>query len=109
MSSRSRVDKIVHANWQSQLIEEVFPGIKAASVWQGEVRGKAVVVTIEPGGKWQGIDIHETSSEEIFVVSGIFNDGKQDYEAGTFIHYPLGSSHVPQSNTGCILFVFYPD
>ena len=102
-------EKIAFANWRSQPTQEIFPGIKATSVWQGETKGKAVVVTIEPGGKWQGFDIHETSSEEIFVVSGTFNDGDRSYEAGTFIHYPLGSSHVPQSDTGCILFVFYPD
>ena len=109
MSNRPKTDKVVYANWHSQPTQEVFPGIKAVSVWQGEDKGKAVVVTIEAGGKWQGVDTHETSSEEIFVVSGVFNDGDRNYEAGTFIHYPLGSSHVPQSNTGCMLFVFYPD
>jgi len=100
---------IVYANWRSQAMQEIFPGIKAADLWQGETKGKAVVVIIEPGGKWQGFDVHETSSEEIFVVSGVFNDGDRNYEAGTFIHYPQGSSHVPQSDTGCMLFVFYPD
>ena len=38
-----------------------------------------------------------------------FNDGVRDYPAGTFIHNPAGSSHVPQSRTGCVLFVFYPE
>ena len=109
MSKRKQTDKIAYANWHSQPMQEVFPGIKATDLWQGEDKGKAVVVNIEPGSKWQGVDVHETSSEEIFVVSGVFNDGKQDYEAGTFIHYPLGSSHVPQSDKGCVLFVFYPD
>lgn len=108
MSNRQQTDKIIYANWQSQPMQDVFPGIKAASVWQGN-KAKAVVVTIEPGGKWQGLDVHETSSEEIFVVSGVFNDGDRNYEAGTFIHYPVGTSHVPQSQTGCVLFVFYPD
>jgi len=107
MSDRQE-DKIAFANWQSQPTEKIFPGIKATSVWQGKTKGKAVVVAIEPGGKWQGVDVHETSSEEVFVVSGVFNDGERNYEAGTFIHYPLGSSHVPQSDTGCVLFVFYP-
>jgi len=26
-----------------------------------------------------------------------------------FIHNPVGSSHVPQSKTGCTIFVFYPE
>ena len=92
-------------NWKKQSSKEVFPGIRVYSMWEE----KAVVVEIEPGGKWQGIDTHETGSEEIFVVDGIFNDGDRNYEAGTFIHYPVGSSHVPQSYTGCTLLVFYPD
>jgi anti-sigma factor ChrR (cupin superfamily) len=109
MSDHQQIEKIASVNWQLQPVQEVFPGIKVSSVWQGEAKGKAVVVTIEPGGTWQGVDVHETSSEEIFVVSGTFKDGDRHYEAGTFIHYPLGSSHVPQSDTGCVLFVFYPN
>jgi anti-sigma factor ChrR (cupin superfamily) len=93
-------------NWKTQSAREIFPGIRVYSMW--EETGKAVIVTIEPGSKWQGVDIHETSSEEIFVVEGIFNDGDRDYNAGTFIHYPVGSSHVPQSDAGCTLFVFSP-
>lgn len=96
-------------NWKKQSASEIFPGIQVYSMWQEIKKGKAIVVTIEPGSKWQGVDVHETSSEEIFVVSGVFNDGKRNYEAGTFIHYPVNSSHVPQSDTGCILFVFYPN
>ena len=41
------------------------------------------------------------------LVHGIFNDGDRNYEPGTFIRYAVGSSHVPQSKTGCTLFVFY--
>ncbi|MDT5269347.1 MAG: hypothetical protein QOH49_1533 [Acidobacteriota bacterium] len=54
-------------------------------------------------------DVHEPGPEEVFVVSGVFNDGVRDYPAGSFIHAPAGSSHVPQSRTGCVLFVFYPE
>ncbi|WP_344240054.1 cupin domain-containing protein [Kribbella hippodromi] len=45
----------------------------------------------------------------VFVVDGVFNDGERDYPAGSFIHAPAGSSHVPQSATGCTLFLFYPE
>jgi len=45
----------------------------------------------------------------VYVVSGVFNDGVRDYPAGSFTHNPAGSSHVPQSKTGCTLFVFYPE
>ena len=92
-------------NWKKQSSEEIFPGIKLYSMW----KEKAVIVKSEPNSKWQGVDTHDIGSEEIFVVDGIFNDGDRNYEAGTFIHYPLGSSHVPQSATGCTLLVFYPN
>lgn len=52
--------------------------------------------------------MHEPGPEEVFVVSGVFNDGLNDYVAGTFIHNPAGSAHLPQSKTGCVLFLFFP-
>lgn len=78
-------------------------------LWQGEDGAKALVVKIEPGGKFAELDIHEPGAEEVYVVEGIFNDGVRDYPAGTFIHNPKGSSHIPQSEKGCTLFVFYPE
>lgn len=101
--------KVTFAQWKKQPVKEIFPGIEVSLIWQGKNQGKALMVAIKPGCKWQGVDFHETGSEEIFVVSGTFDDGERSYEAGTFIHYPVGSSHVPQSKTGCHLFVFYPD
>jgi anti-sigma factor ChrR (cupin superfamily) len=103
------MNAIAFANWKNKPMQEVFIGIRACQLWQGKAGAKAMVVEIDPGGKWEGVDVHETGSEEIFVVNGTFNDGERNYPAGTFIHYPIGSSHVPQSDTGCLLFVFYPD
>lgn len=74
----------------------------------GSSAAKAMVVEIDPGGVYPGLDLHEPGAEEVYVVSGVFNDGVRDYEAGTFIHNPAGSSHIPQSKTGCTLFLFYP-
>ena len=103
------MNRIVFANWKERPLEKVTPGISVCQLWQGKTGAKAMVVQIEPGGKWQGVETHATGSEEIFVVSGIFNDGDRNYTSGTFIHNPIGSSHVPQSETGCVLFVFYPN
>ena len=103
------MDRVIYAQWQKRSLFEVFPGINACELWSNDKGEKAMVVKIEPGGKWQGFDIHESGAEEIFVVEGTFNDGERDYPAGTFIHYPQGTSHVPQSATGCLLFVFYPN
>ena len=53
--------------------------------------------------------MHLPGAEEVFVVSGSFCDGRNTYPAGTFIHHPAGSSHVPQSEEGCVLFVYFPE
>jgi anti-sigma factor ChrR (cupin superfamily) len=84
-------------------------GTKIWDLWQGEKGAKALIVKIEAGGKFADIDVHEPGSEEVYVVEGVFNDGVRNYPAGTFIHNPKGSSHLPQSETGCTLFVFYPE
>ena len=43
--------------------------------------------------------------EEIFVLDGVFSDENGDYGQGTYIRNPPGSSHVPFSQNGCIIFV----
>lgn len=106
--ANKKMEQIQFSHWQDESMSAMFPGICFCQLWQSARGAKAVVVKIEPGGKWQGYDVHESGSEEIFVVEGIFNDGDRSYPAGTFIHYPQGSRHVPQSETGCLLFVFYP-
>jgi anti-sigma factor ChrR (cupin superfamily) len=53
--------------------------------------------------------VHFPGPEEVFVLSGEFSDGVHHYTAGSFIHHPAGSAHVPQSSTGCALFVFFPE
>lgn len=87
----------------------LFPGIRLRPLWVGDNGASAQVVEIDPGACWEGIDVHEPGPEEVYVVSGTFNDGARDYPEGTFIHAPAGSWHVPQSRTGCVLFVFYPE
>jgi anti-sigma factor ChrR (cupin superfamily) len=99
---------IVWSNGQDSPVQEIYRGISACQLWQGNNGAQAVMVKIEPGAQWEGVDFHQDHSEEVFVISGVFNDGTRDYPAGTFIHHPVGSSHVPQSKTGCTLFIFYP-
>ncbi|WP_202865801.1 cupin domain-containing protein [Kribbella turkmenica] len=90
-------------------VRELFPGIRLRSLWRGAHGASAHVLEIDPGSTWQGIDVHEPGPEEVYVVDGVFNDGTRDYPAGSFIHCPAGSSHVPQSTQGCTLFLFYPE
>jgi anti-sigma factor ChrR (cupin superfamily) len=103
------MSEIVWSNGQDRLVQEIFSGISACQLWQGENGAQAVMVKIEPGAQWEGVDFHQYNSEEVLVISGVFNDGTRDYPAGTFIHHPIGSSHIPQSKLGCTLFIFYPE
>ncbi|MCP2623542.1 cupin domain-containing protein [Mycolicibacterium smegmatis] len=88
---------------------EPFPGITIKLLWEGDNGAKAVITEIAPGAVWGKEDHHSPGPEEVYVVSGVFNDGVNDYPAGTFLHAPAGSWHVPQSKEGCVLFLFYPE
>ena len=103
------LEGVVSANWQNFPRKEIFPGIHKRVLWQGANGAKAQILEIEPGAKFTTLDTHFPGPEEVFVVSGVFNDGVQDYPAGTFIHNPAGSAHVPQSKQGCVIFVFFPE
>jgi len=102
--------EIEWAHFEDAPVKEKFGGaVKVRTLWRAANGATAQVVDIAPGGCWEGIDVHEPGPEEVYVVSGVFNDGVRDYPAGSFIHNPKGSSHVPQSKTGCTIFVFYPE
>ena len=77
-------------------------------LWAHPDGAAAYVVDIAPGARWPELDVHSPGPEEVFVARGTFNDGERDYPEGSFIHCPSGSSHWPQSQTGCRLFVLYP-
>ncbi len=88
---------------------ELFPGVTIQPLWAGENGAKALITTIAPGAVWAGEDHHRPGPEEVYVVSGVLNDGVNDYPAGTFLHAPAQSWHIPQSEQGCVLFLFYPE
>jgi hypothetical protein len=90
-------------------VDRPYPGVRVRRLWKGRNGSQAILVEIDAGHRFPEVDVHEPGPEELYVVSGIFNDGVRDYPAGTFIHNPKGSSHVPQSKTGCVLFLFYPE
>ena len=95
---------------EGSLIEERSPGegIRVREVWREGAR-RALEVEIGAGAQWPGIDYHVPGPEEVYVLSGDFDDGANVYRAGTFLHHPAGSSHSPRSTEGCSLFVFYPE
>jgi hypothetical protein len=83
-------------------------GVRVREMWRGGVR-RALRVEFDPGAQWPGLDYHIPGPEEVYVVSGDFNDGRGKHGPGTFLHHPAGSSHSPRSEEGCVLFVFYPE
>ncbi|GAB2665390.1 cupin domain-containing protein [Nocardia goodfellowii] len=90
-------------------VRELFPGIRLRPLWKGSDGAHANVLEMDPGTAWPHRDLHEPGPEEVYVVAGVFNDGARDYPAGTFLHAPAGSWHVPATTTGCTLFLFYPE
>lgn len=84
------------------------PGVRVREIWREGAR-KALEVDFDPGAQWPGIDHHVPGPEEVYILSGDFDDGANVYRAGTFLHHPAGSSHSPRSSEGCRLFVFYPE
>ena len=101
------LDGVVSANWRDVPAKELCPGIRNRDLWRGADGARAQIVEIDAGAAFTSLDEH-AGAEEIFVISGVFGDGASDYPAGSFIHNPAGSSHVPQSKEGCVIFVFSP-
>jgi anti-sigma factor ChrR (cupin superfamily) len=89
-------------------VVELYPGVRKRTLHQDSTGFKMLVVEIDAGSRFLELDVHEPGPEEVFVLTGVFNDGVRDYPAGTFIHNPRGSSHVPQSSGGCTLLVIFP-
>lgn len=86
----------------------IGPGVRVFELWSDGLR-RALQVELDAGAQWPGLDHHVPGPEEVFILSGDFDDGAKRYEAGTFLHHPAGTSHSPLSRGGCKLFVFYPE
>ena len=100
---------IVYVNQSDVTAREIYPGVRKRTLWQGSNGARAQILELDPGARFLKLDVHHPGPEEIYVVSGVFNDGARDYPAGSFVHNPAGSSHLPQSQEGCVLFVFFPE
>ena len=103
------MSKIVSVNQSEVSAREIYPGVRKKVLWQGSNGARAQILEIDAGSSFLKLDVHHPGPEEIYVLSGTFNDGARDYPAGSFVHNPAGSSHLPQSRGGCVLFVFFPE
>lgn len=46
-----------------------------------------------------------SGGEEFLVLEGVFSDQHGDYPAGTYVRNPIGTSHKPHSEDGCVILV----
>ena len=69
----------------------------------GELARATSVVRYQSGSRFAP-HTHDLG-EEILVLEGSFSDASGDYPTGTYIKNPPGSSHAPETDTGCLLFV----
>ncbi|MEH6468375.1 MAG: cupin domain-containing protein [Porticoccus sp.] len=109
MDNGMNFDGVVSCNWQDVEADEAAPGITQRVLWQGSDFKRVVVFEFQPGSVYPGLDVHEPGPEQVYVISGEFNDGREVFKAGDFIHNPAGSAHIPQSETGCVLLVMFPE
>jgi anti-sigma factor ChrR (cupin superfamily) len=96
-----------------QVVREVID-TTTAPWYQGMVPGLNVMPLMQQGSgstlvKWAPqtyFNPHRHyGGEEIFVVSGVFEDEHGRYPAGTWIRSPHMSLHQPFSKEGCVIFV----
>jgi anti-sigma factor ChrR (cupin superfamily) len=109
MSDDMNFEGVVAVNWQDVEAVEGAPGITQRKLWQGDDNKRVEVVELAANTVYPGLDVHEPGPEQVFVISGDFNDGRQTYKTGDFIHNPAGSAHIPQSKNGCVLLVIFPE
>jgi len=102
-------DGVTSVNWNNLQGKEVARGIFEHRIWEGEKGKRAIILKFEANSKYPGVDVHQPGPEQIYVISGVFNDGKEDHSEGSFINHPIGTAHIPQSKTGCIVLVLFPE
>ncbi len=101
MSGKVNYDGVTSSNWKDLPSNEAATGIFEHILWKGDKGKRAIIFEFKAGAKFPGIETHENGSEQIYVISGTFNDGREDHLEGTFINNPIGSAHIPQSSEGC--------
>jgi anti-sigma factor ChrR (cupin superfamily) len=99
----------VSAHLDQAPVRQLFPGVRHRPLWTGSDGAHVGILEMDPGSAFPDRDVHDPGPEELYVLTGTFHDGARDYPAGTFLHAPAGSWHVPSTATGCTLLLFYPE
>jgi anti-sigma factor ChrR (cupin superfamily) len=100
----------VHVDAINPVEYALHPGVGRRALLKSDsaTGPRILLVEFDPGRGFLELDVHQPGPEYIYVLQGIFHDGAREYPAGSFIHNPTGSSHIPQSATGCKLLVILP-
>lgn len=109
MEKNINIEGVTAINWKTEQSNEVAPNIFECIVWEGMAGKRVIVFEFKAGAVFPGLDSHDRGPEQIYVISGTFNDGVKDYTEGNFIHNPKGTAHIPQSKGGCVVLVIYPE
>jgi anti-sigma factor ChrR (cupin superfamily) len=98
------VPAIVHAARQDW-VPSPAAGVERRMLFRvgGEVARATSIVRYATGSAFPRHTHH--GGEEILVLEGVFQDEHGDYPAGSYFRNPPGTSHVPASGEGCIVFV----
>lgn len=68
-----------------------------------EVARATTLVEYAPGSQFPPHT--HTGGEEFIVLQGVFQDEHGDFPAGSYVRNPPQSSHMPGSESGCLIFV----
>lgn len=97
-------EAIVHAH-DLPWVPAPVPGIERRMLERDgdEVARASSIVRYAPGRSFPS-HVHGRG-EEFLVLEGRFDDEHGQYEAGTYVRNPPGSSHAPSCTLGCTIFV----
>ena len=82
-----------------------LPGVERRMLERdgGEVARVTSLVRYAPASRFSPHT--HSGGEEFLVLEGTFSDDYGDCPAGTYVRNPVGSSHVPRSDDGCLILV----
>src|SRR5262245_14161400 len=69
----------------------------------GEIARVTSLVRYAPGSRFSRHTHH--GGEEILVLEGVYSDESGDFSAGAYLRNPVGSTHSPFTDAGCVILV----
>lgn len=88
---------------------ELHAGVRKRALWHGADGERALLIEMDAGARYPKLQVLQRGPAELYVLRGSFNDGAREYAEGSFVHYPAGSTCLPSSRAGCVLFAFFPE